>query len=958
MTQQSRPFAPRCVPAFVVLFSMCQTGVARTDVNWLNPVSGTWSGAANWSTGSVPNNGSPSGASYDVILNAVGAPYTVTNNSPSITVNSILINSPDAELDSGPGTLRAPAGISVVAGQFWLAAANLDAAKLIGTTVTGSGGFVGFAYGSLIDGVTLNADATVSAQGALTIQNSLTMGAGRTLTILAPTSGQTNVRFLGGTQTLNGGTVVFDGAASDNRINFNTAGVPLTIGPTTTIRTGTAAATIGNTSVAFTNQGTISAETPSRTLTVRGLNLQNQGLLKASNNGLLAVGGTITAGGLGTISATNGGRIYLTGTLNNTGNTTLLDGPEKQLQLSLNSLDGQVVGGTLATANGGAFLIGGGVPRLSNVTLDTDFDIPGGRTVQLTGNSLAIAAGRSLRMLGGLNDGTATLSFTAAGSNTLSGPGDIAFGGTPGGTTAAYNIISGPSGSTLTLAPNLTIRTDTDGGIIGNSGVTLVNKGTIISTVGSRAITIRGTNWRNEGVIQLDGGGLTLEGTMAPGGLGTVTGSGVSDILLNTSATFDNTGQEIELGGDSPVRIRLRGTFQGGTVLINDNDPAARGGDRLIGYSWSGFVTGKDENGKWKELAMIGTSPSGLVRPTPRAERSSIPVVIDDRAAIYLDSSASIHVEGGLTLGDTTAVLDGIQGRGLFFDGTQTLAAAEGRIAGGGTTGVARGTVLFQGVVPQGIHVSAGTLTVGQGICMITGTGGGEFSLGGSTGLINNGLISARTPGLKVDFLGSGSAPLVIGPTGVLEATNGGTVRVGLIASQTPAFTNNGTLRVGVNGLVTRPASMTMSSAGRTVFEFGGRAANQYGRITITGTTALAGALQCELTPGYAPVWGDVWTVLTSTVAVTGGFASVGGDPLPNPNLRWWSDVSGNSVRVGVAHFADINHDGAVNTIDLTTFLGQFGSLGTGLSGDFNADGAVNTIDLTAFLGSFGLTAS
>lgn len=50
----------------------------------------------------------------------------------------------------------------------------------------------------------------------------------------------------------------------------------------------------------------------------------------------------------------------------------------------------------------------------------------------------------------------------------------------------------------------------------------------------------------------------------------------------------------------------------------------------------------------------------------------------------------------------------------------------------------------------------------------------------------------------------------------------------------------------------------------------------------------------------------------------------------------------------------DLNADGAVNTADLTRFLGQFGSSGAFLDADLNCDGAVNTADLTLFLGRFG----
>lgn len=51
----------------------------------------------------------------------------------------------------------------------------------------------------------------------------------------------------------------------------------------------------------------------------------------------------------------------------------------------------------------------------------------------------------------------------------------------------------------------------------------------------------------------------------------------------------------------------------------------------------------------------------------------------------------------------------------------------------------------------------------------------------------------------------------------------------------------------------------------------------------------------------------------------------------------------------------DLTGDGAVNTSDLTVFLGAFGTIvPPGTSGDLTGDGAVNTLDLTVFLSRFG----
>lgn len=54
---------------------------------------------------------------------------------------------------------------------------------------------------------------------------------------------------------------------------------------------------------------------------------------------------------------------------------------------------------------------------------------------------------------------------------------------------------------------------------------------------------------------------------------------------------------------------------------------------------------------------------------------------------------------------------------------------------------------------------------------------------------------------------------------------------------------------------------------------------------------------------------------------------------------------------------ADMNHDHAVNTADLTSMLSRFGqSVPPGTMGDMNGDYLVNTQDLTVMLGAFGLS--
>jgi hypothetical protein len=125
-------------------------------------------------------------------------------------------------------------------------------------------------------------------------------------------------------------------------------------------------------------------------------------------------------------------------------------------------------------------------------------------------------------------------------------------------------------------------------------------------------------------------------------------------------------------------------------------------------------------------------------------------------------------------------------------------------------------------------------------------------------------------------------------------------------------------------------------------------------RATLTPTAPLA--------PGAYTV-----TAAQTITAVAGGIQLDGETPStsnPGSNLPSGNGVAGGAFTMNFtltappppACVGDLNGDNSVNTADLTSFLGQFGSIVTpGTGADLNNDGAVNTSDLTLFLGAFGL---
>src|SRR5687768_17239254 len=90
---------------------------------WSTATSGNWNADANWTNapalGGFPNNGNVGVATYDAVINAAGAPYTVTLGT-NVTVEDLLLSSANATLSHTFGTLTATGAINLAAGTYSL----------------------------------------------------------------------------------------------------------------------------------------------------------------------------------------------------------------------------------------------------------------------------------------------------------------------------------------------------------------------------------------------------------------------------------------------------------------------------------------------------------------------------------------------------------------------------------------------------------------------------------------------------------------------------------------------------------------------------------------------------------------------------------------------------------------------------------------------------------------------
>jgi hypothetical protein len=94
----------------------------------------------------------------------------------------------------------------------------------------------------------------------------------------------------------------------------------LTVGPGITVRTGGAAGTLGAAAHGLVNQGTVSAQTASRTLLVLGNTVTNDGLMEARTSATLNVNASTAFTNRGRVVAEAGGAVTFVGALTQDGN--------------------------------------------------------------------------------------------------------------------------------------------------------------------------------------------------------------------------------------------------------------------------------------------------------------------------------------------------------------------------------------------------------------------------------------------------------------------------------------------------------------------------------------------------------------------------------------------------------------------------------------------------------------
>jgi hypothetical protein len=515
------------------------------SVEWINPAGGFWDVASNWEGGVLP------GPNDNVLIDVPGD-VTITHRSGTTVVNRIIsreslaITGGVLQIDT---TAQVDGNFTIGNGGTLRDATVLPGAGALDVHVTSF---------ATLDQVTLQANLSVDDLGTALIQNGLTLNNSRVT--LASTGNTTMLQF-NNDQTLGGtGEIFFGGTSNFNRNAVDSSGT-LTIGPGITIR-GTQNGSVGN---SFSNetiilQGTILGDTAGKTIVLGGIDSQIQGLVRATA-GTVELTDSFSFEGAGTFQS-SGGNVVITGTLDNIGKTLALTSFTGSL---FSNNNGTIKGGRLETS-GGATLTPANMVTLDGVTLGSNLTVPDGRDV-LVRNGLTLD---NVNIT--LTDGSEAFVSPRVrflDNGTLGGTGEIIFGG-----SGDSNILSGTTGFTLTIAPNITAH-GSRGGSVGILG-TVINQGTISSETNAREITVSGTAVSNQGTLRaINGGDILLTGTFINTGSMNIGASG-SQIRLLSGTILQNSGSTTIAGGTlQAATVSLQGgTLRGfGTVsgaLVNN----------------------------------------------------------------------------------------------------------------------------------------------------------------------------------------------------------------------------------------------------------------------------------------------------------------------------------------------------------------------------------------------------
>ena len=919
---------------------------------------GDWTDPSMWDTPDYPHN---NGTTYNAVIDAGSGPYTVELDT-SVSLDSLLLNSADAELLHTRGILN-------VGGTFYLQAGtySLKGGTIAGSTITGSENaqLIAWWYShsssnkNTLDGVTLGVDMNIRYEGDVYVRNGLTLN-DSTIWHGNETSNSLLYIYLDGSQTIGGNGEIVLNAPSQGSSWIgtvdDTAGT-VTIGPGITIRTTgvcEGGVSLGG-SYTLLNQGTIRGASGGNWMDIGAGTLINESIIEANagkvriysdnfvSTGNLSVsnGGWLVAnvtGDLGQLSigtgswasldrnctidqalnVPSGSRLYLEGNWNNLGGITATD--------STIALGGTPVNmGSISLTNATVEVID------SYTTLQISSLATSEATLCIGENTSIISCDPTLDNTGSvLEIGNGINSWRALEleSGTIVGGTIVNSGGPELVTVTRSTELEG-----VTVQGGMTIQEDAlfymDGGI--NQGQLFFdgayyarfengasNEGTI--NVNNSTWLALQDNWSNTGTITVSNAELWLEGT--PSHWGTINAD-------NSTVKIRNNFTTAEIESISRVATR---------VSIEENGVLDNSGDELVL---------NDAEGTW--YLKGGTIIGGRIASTGDTQLSQSGTLDGVTLANEAGICAGLTVENGL-------VLDGGQinlgkyygypysspddGGRMCFLGSQTLGGS-GKIAFAGYIYGWYGDLNY-------IYGYDGTLTIGPDVEIYTANGDGKVGYDSDYDnnryeIINQGSVSARTAERKIKIRGG-----TFSNYGRLEAINGGSLDINLDT----AFVHEGELVIGEGSNVLIQGDFNPAASSSLIIELG----ELFGVLNVYGNSVLDGELALSLADGFSLEAGDSFEILTAA-SIAGSFSQIDRSLLPAGTTLdiWYGDTAVTLFVPGL--LGDVNGDHLVSADDYVSVQANFGNSGVpGILGDANHDGLVSADDYASVQAHFGDT--
>jgi hypothetical protein len=189
-----------------------------------------------------------------------------------------------------------------------------------------------------------------------------------------------------------------------------------------------------------------------------------------------------------------------------------------------------------------------------------------------------------------------------------------------------------------------------------------------------------------------------------------------------------------------------------------------------------------------------------------------------------------------------------------------------------------------------------------------------------------------------------------VGGLGTITNLSGATLTIANAVDLDLTLDNRGTLAIGASPGQITGNDYLQSATGAWNVEIGGIAAGQFDRMTLSGQAFLDGAVNLALLPGFTPVLGQTFDILTAAGGVTGAFTAVDEPDNMPPGLLFDVIYNPTFVRLQVVNSpiftADFDRDGDVDNADFTVWKNSYG---TNAGADANADGRSDGRDFLAW---------